>query len=554
VTASNRTSGDYAAGWRDVLQSAQLLSACGTAALEYAARGWEVFPAPPGEKKSHKSAKHSGGVKWGKTVNPKLIGEDFRKWPNANVAIVTGVTSGIFVIEADTPKGHGVDGLASIKALEAEHGSLPDTLMAISPSGSVHRYYKHPGAGIKIKNSVSQIGPGVDIRGDGGMVIAPPSIKPGVGEYRWLNDLPIADAPAWLIEAASKKEVKKSSSCAPAAEQAQAKNNFERRHHLKADADLDEIEAALMAIPNDASVNWEEWNRIGMAVFSATGGSAAGFAIFDKWSQKFPGYNADDTAAKWEWLEKCPPTEIGAGTIFYLADQASPSWRRDYVMSLICPDPIQCDRLDNPDLLERAMAIFDDAQPLPGSLGEKYLARLGLTMPDAAHEVLRFHPCCPIGKFNLPCLVAYAQDSQTNEPVGVHLTALSADAIAMGLPGATGCETVGVIDGYSVIKLGGEPIASGELTIASTIEAALRAMMFGFKPAWSVLSVNGIAAFPKPRFHNIKRLTVIVDSDDAVEAAAKCKARWGDVARIVLLKCKAADLFPFGLEPPVMQR
>ena len=51
-----------------------------------------------------------------------------------------------------------------------------------------------------------------------------------------------------------------------------------------------------------------------------------------------------------------------------------------------------------------------------------------------------------------------------------------------------------------------------------------------------------------------RRVTVIVDSDDAVEAAAKCKARWGDVARIVLLKCKAADLFPFGLEPPVMQR
>ena len=533
--------------------AARPLSACGTAALEYAARGWEVFPAPPGQKKSHKSAKHSGGVKWGKTVNPKIIREDFRHWPDANVAIVTGTVSGIFVIEADTPKGHGVDGLASIKALEAEHGLLPETLMAVSPSGSVHRYYNHPGAGIKIKNSVSQIGPGVDVRGDGGMVIAPPSIKPGVGEYRWLNDLPIADAPAWLIEAA-KKEAKKSSSRAPAAEQAKAKNNFERCHHLKADADLDEIEAALMAIPNNASVDWEKWNRIGMAVFSATGGSAAGLAMFDKWSQKYPGYNADDTTAKWDWLEECPPTEIGVGTIFYLADKASPMWRRDYVLSLICPDPVQCDRFDNPDLLERAIAIFDDAQPLPRSLGEKYLAGLGLTVPNIALEVLRFHPHCPVGNFNLPCLVAYVQDSQTNEPVGVHLTALSADAIAMGLPGATGCETVGVIDAYSVIKLGGEPIASGELTIASTIEAALRAMVFGFNPAWSVLSVNGIAGFPKPRFNYLNRLNLIVDGADNVEAAEKCKARWGNVARIVLPKCKAADLFPFGLEPPVMRR
>jgi bifunctional DNA primase/polymerase-like protein/primase-like protein len=519
--------------WRDVLRNAQPLSACGTAALEYAARGWEVFPAPPGEKKSHKSAKHSGGVKWGKTINPKIIGEDFCKWPNANVAIVTGATSGIFVIEADTPKGHGVDGVASIKALQAEHGSLPKTLMAISPSGSVHRYYKHPGAGIKIKNSVGKMALGVDIRGDGGMVIAPPSIKPGVGQYRWLNDLPIADAPAWLIEAATKKEAKKSSPRPPAAKQAQAKNNAERRHQLKADADHDEIEAALMAIPNNAGVDWDTWNRIGMAVYSATSGSAAGFAMFNKWSQKYPGYNADDTSAKWEWLGKCPPTEIGVGTIFYLADQASPSWRREFVVSLICPDPVQCDRFDNLDLLERAIVIFDDAQPLPGSLGEKYLAGLGLTVPDIAPEVLRFHPSCPIGKFNLPCLVAYVQDSQTNEPVGVHLTALSAEAIAMGLPGATGCETVGVIDGYSVIKLGGEPTASGELTIASTIEAGLRAMMFGFRPAWSVLSVDGIAAFPKPRFNTIKRLTVIVDRE-AVAAAEKCNARWGNLARIVV--------------------
>ena len=144
--------------------------------------------------------------------------------------------------------------------------------------------------------------------------------------------------------------------------------------------------------------------------------------------------------------------------------------------------------------------------------------------------------------------MAYVQDSQTNEPAGVHLTALSLDAAVIER------KTIGSIDCYSAIKIGGEPDDCGELAIAASIESTLSAMMSGFTSAWSVLSVNGIAAFPKPRFHNIKRLTVIVDSNDAVEAAAKCKARWGNVARIVLPKCKAADLFPFGLEPPVMQR
>ncbi len=173
------------------------------AALHYASKGWYVFPAPPGEKKSYKSAEFSGGAKWGMTIDPKEIRRNFRKkeWRNANVAIVTGAKSGIFVIEADTKEGHGVDGLSSIEKLQAKHGPMPETRIAVSPSGSIHRYYKHPGKDIKIKNSASKIAPGVDVRGDGGMVIAPPSIKPGVGEYKWLNDKPIAEAPAWLVAA-----------------------------------------------------------------------------------------------------------------------------------------------------------------------------------------------------------------------------------------------------------------------------------------------------------------------------------------------------------------
>ena len=182
------------------------------------------------------------------------------------------------------------------------------------------------------------------------------------------------------------------------------------------------------------------------------------------------------------------------------------------------------------------------------SIAEKYLASFGLTVPDAAHEVLRFHPSCAFGEFNLPCLVAYVQDSLTNEPAGVHLTALSPEATPIDR------KIVGSIDCHSTIKLGGDPDASGELTIAASIEAALSAMMFGFTPAWSVLSVDGIASFPKPRYHNIKRLTVIIDGDDGVEAAKKCKARWGSLVRIALPKSKASDLFPFDLALPVVQR
>jgi Primase C terminal 2 (PriCT-2) len=270
--------------------------------------------------------------------------------------------------------------------------------------------------------------------------------------------------------------------------------------------------------------------------------------MFDRWSQKYFGYDADDTDAKWRALEKCPPTEMGAGTVFYLADRASPTWRADFRLPTVAPEVI---RVDNPadfDAIEEAIELFDAARPLRGSLAEKYLTSLGLTVSDAAHEVLRFHPSCAFGEFNFPCLVAYVQDSLTNEPVGVHLTALSPEATPIDR------KIVGSIDCYSTIKLGGEPDASGELSIAASIEAALAAMMFGFTPAWSVLSVDGIASFPKPRLHSIERLTVIIDGDDGVEAAKKCKARWGSLVRIALPKCKAADRFPFDLALPVVQR
>jgi hypothetical protein len=168
-------------------------------ALYYAeTNGWHVFPSPPGTKKSHKSAEYSDGRPWGTTRDLDEIRRDFEQWPDANVGIVCGEISGIFVVEADTLAGHGKDGFAALAAMEAKHGPLPATLQAESPSGSVHFYFRYPG--FHVKTSASEIAPGIDVRGDGGMVIAPPSVKPGSGAYKWRSILPIADAPAWLLD------------------------------------------------------------------------------------------------------------------------------------------------------------------------------------------------------------------------------------------------------------------------------------------------------------------------------------------------------------------
>jgi putative DNA primase/helicase len=175
------------------------------AALAYAANGWAVFPAPPGAKRSYKCAARSAGIRWGATRTRETIRQDFRHWRAARIGIPTGIDNGIVVVETDTVAGHGVDGAASLAALVSQHGPLPETLQAISPSGSGHRYFQHPGDGIKIKNSASELGNGIDVRGDGGMVIAPPSINPDGRAYRWLNENPIAAMPAWLVELTREK-------------------------------------------------------------------------------------------------------------------------------------------------------------------------------------------------------------------------------------------------------------------------------------------------------------------------------------------------------------
>jgi hypothetical protein len=283
-----------------------------TEALGYVeCRGWMIFPVRFGTKRSHKSARYSGGRLWGMSGDPMEIERDFRRWPDAGVGIPTGEVNRIFVLEADTVEGHGVDGLASLKALEARHGLLPETLMARSPSGSIHRYFNWPGK--EIKNSVGKLARGVDVKGSGGMVIAPPTRTPK-GSYRWLNHLPIIDAPPWVIERSLRWLDRRSGRL----------DAIERRRWSAPKANRKPVTDAQLcdlmeAIPNDEATDWDEWNRIGMALFAATDGSGFGFWLFDEWSQKHYSYDPENTLEKWEKFKTSPPEFIRVGTLLYEA-------------------------------------------------------------------------------------------------------------------------------------------------------------------------------------------------------------------------------------------
>jgi hypothetical protein len=274
-------------------------------ALRYATElGWTVFPVPPGTKKSHKAKKHSNGVNWGATSDPEQVKRDFQKWPNANVGIPAGIKNGFFVVDADTVAGHGVDGVANFQALIDANSPLPETRTARTATGGIHKYLKYPN-GVKIINSDSRLVPGVDVRGEGGMVLAPPSIKPGVGAYEWISEADIAEAPQWLIDKLKRLAEKET---APG---------------VDPQADLDRIAKAMEAMPNIYRGH-KDWKDMGIRLFAA----GAPFEVFDKWSQKCPEkYNADDTRQAWREITNSPPNRTGAGAIFKMADELVPGWR-----------------------------------------------------------------------------------------------------------------------------------------------------------------------------------------------------------------------------------
>jgi hypothetical protein len=97
-------------------------------------------------------------------------------------------------------------------------------------------------------------------------------------------------------------------------------------------ADIDRISAAMARIPNNTGPpDWEGWNRIGMALFAATNGSADGHTLWHEWSSKHPSYDPASTEARWQNYLRFPPSVLGAGSIFRAAQEAERERMTDWL-------------------------------------------------------------------------------------------------------------------------------------------------------------------------------------------------------------------------------
>lgn len=165
-----------------------------TAALTYAAHGLAVVPTAHQAKVPAFTAWQTKGTTDEATITTWWTGT----YANHGVSILTGAPSGIFVLDVDLAPG-GDDTLAE---LEVAHGPLPATHEVITGSGGRHLYFALPD--FEIRNSASStLGPGLDIRGTGGQVVAPPTIHACGTRYELEADAPaytFAPAPGWLLD------------------------------------------------------------------------------------------------------------------------------------------------------------------------------------------------------------------------------------------------------------------------------------------------------------------------------------------------------------------
>lgn len=155
------------------------------AALEYAAKDRPVFPCNP----ANKQPLTKNGFK-DATTDPEQIKTWWRKHPRALIGFPTG--NGLMVLDVDPP--HGPESLAD---LEAKHGPLPATLEQRSPRGR-HLFFA---SNDDVKISANKLGPGLDIRANGGYVIVSPSVNSEGKAYQWTNKGDPAPAPEWLVDA-----------------------------------------------------------------------------------------------------------------------------------------------------------------------------------------------------------------------------------------------------------------------------------------------------------------------------------------------------------------
>jgi hypothetical protein len=158
--------------------------------MGYLERGWPVFHLLP---RSKEPFPRSRGF-YDATLDAASIQASRRRYPRANIGIATGIVSGLYVVDLD-----GTKGFAAWARLEARYGAAL-TMEAETGSGGAHLLFAYPDDD-DWPNTRGRLGAGVDTRGQGGYIMAAPSIHPNGRAYRWCDGYTDPQPmPGWLLD------------------------------------------------------------------------------------------------------------------------------------------------------------------------------------------------------------------------------------------------------------------------------------------------------------------------------------------------------------------
>ncbi len=299
-----------------------------TSALHYAAYGWCVIPIHPQDKRPL--------IKWGTgaSINPAQIHTWFTQWPEANIALKTGVGSSLAVVDIDSLEGWKALQEACLAAGEA----LPLT-RTIRTARGVHLYFRISAPQKSLKIS------GLELKADKTYVLAPPSLHPSGVRYSVLHDAPLADLPQFIIQLfQTHASTRETQSTGPIPSYLSGLPRSSRvteflQNVLRHTADAEETEFIKSKLEEmSADCPRDAWIKIGMFLkdypLLGSGGEHLGLDIWDAWSQKskkennYPGRAEIET--QWNSLHGRPLGEgVGIGTFFYLVEKYPWGWEEE---------------------------------------------------------------------------------------------------------------------------------------------------------------------------------------------------------------------------------
>ena len=209
---------------------------------------------------------------------------------------------------------------------------------------------------------------------------------------------------------------------------------------------------------------------------------------------------------------------------------------KDWPTTTPAPAPAPPNGNDQAEKLAFIKSIWTSAQPLRGSIAERYLDQtrhIDVTrLPEDIYRSLRFHPNCVFGPAHLPCLIALMRDPLTDEPVGIQRTALEhrngkIEKIDRRMLGRAGVVKLWPAGPQLVVGEGLETV----LAVATRIPYAGESLT----PAWAALSSKKLAALPV--IPNVERLVLLIDNDSnqkGQQAAAHVATGWRAQGRTVV--------------------